>query len=310
MKKIATLTALILTCGLSQAQTYNYCTGTITDCLGAPVAGHPVYISVDSMSGVFYYNTVYTNASGVYIDSIPYDTFIGGTQPIYIATMDPAPATGYYCANESPTSAGNTYVHDFSVACGSSPACSVAFSSWEDSTGVNDTTYISLTYATSDPSDTTVTWDFGDGSPYITGFSPTHVYASAGTYYVCAMLYNATDSCSATYCDWVADVFRSGFVLQVVDMMTLGIADNNKFTDVKIYPNPAQNELFISSIDLDEVSTIVVYDIAGRPVGQLNKNDMHTNVRIYLSGIENGSYIVTLLGKNNNALYTHPIIKQ
>lgn len=309
MRKLFTLCAFILTCGFTQAQS-NYCTGTITDCSGAPVVGHPVHIAVDSMSGSFYYNTVYTNASGVYGDSVPYNTFIGGIQPIYIATADPAPGTGWYNATEMPTSGGNIYTHDFNVGCGSSTTCSISFSSWEDSTGTNDTTYVALSYSAAAPGSTTVTWDFGDGSATVTGFSPTHVYASAGTYYVCATLFDASDSCTATYCDWVADVFRSGFILAVKDMTTLALNEPNKFAEVSIYPNPAQNELFISSINLDEVKSIVMYDMTGRPVGKMIKNDMSTNTRFDISSIENGSYIVTLLGSNNNALYTHTIIKQ
>lgn len=42
----------------------------------------------------------------------------------------------------------------------------------------------------------TYTWDFGDGSPMVTGANPQHGYASAGAYNVCVYVYDGIDSCS------------------------------------------------------------------------------------------------------------------
>ncbi len=44
----------------------------------------------------------------------------------------------------------------------------------------------------------TYTWDFGDGSPMVTGPNPQHGYSSAGTYNVCVYVWDGVDSCS--YC--------------------------------------------------------------------------------------------------------------
>ncbi|MFN8154988.1 MAG: PKD domain-containing protein [Bacteroidia bacterium] len=44
----------------------------------------------------------------------------------------------------------------------------------------------------------TYTWDFGDGTPLVTGANPQHGYGSAGSYNVCVYVWDGVDSCS--YC--------------------------------------------------------------------------------------------------------------
>src|SRR6478735_2463646 len=107
MKKILTLFALTLgLTGLSLAQT-NTVTGTVTDCMGTPVAGVNVYVVTDSTTtgGVGYYNMVTTNAAGVYTDNVPYSTFYSGVQPIHIYIYDPYTWVSY-TFTENPASAG------------------------------------------------------------------------------------------------------------------------------------------------------------------------------------------------------------
>ena len=312
MKKTFTLLAMVL--GLStigNTQAYNIVTGTVTDCMGAPVVGHPVYVSTDSTTGIFYYHTSYTNALGVYTDTVPYNTFLGGIQPIYTGTSDIAPGTGYYYNTATPTSSGNTYTYNYSINCATPATCSVGFYSWEDSTGINDTTYLVLSLSTSSPAATTVTWDFGDGT-FATGTTVNHVYAVNGVYTVCVTVFDASDSCTATFCDSVSDVFRSGFVLSTTySGAPIGTSVNEISTlkEVKIYPNPAQGELFISAANLSDAKTIIIYDIAGRPVSVTNNTNVANNTRLDISGIENGSYIVVLADASNRPLYTHTLIK-
>jgi PKD repeat protein len=44
-------------------------------------------------------------------------------------------------------------------------------------------------------------WNFGDGSPYVTGTTtPTHVYANAGTYHVCLYDYVPNTTCADSFC--------------------------------------------------------------------------------------------------------------
>lgn len=309
MKKIFTLFTFVIGFGLTNAQTStNIVTGTVTDCLGAPVSGHAVYVSTDSTSGVFYWNTVYTNALGVYADTVPYNTLLGGVQPIFVSTYDIAPGTGWYYITENPTSAGNTYINDFSINCATPATCSASFYSYEDSTGVNDTTYLVLSVSSASPASTTITWDYGDGGTGTSG-STTHVYAANGVYYVCVTIFDASDSCTFTYCDSVGDYFRSGFVLKTIYTPSLTINENQKLNNVKVYPNPTQGEVFISSPTLSDAKTIIIYDIAGRPVSVINNNGNSTNARLDISNIENGSYILVLVDATNKPLYTHPLIK-
>lgn len=308
MKKILTLFTLLLSVSLCNAQS-NIVTGTVTDCLGAPVVGHPVYVAVDSTTGVYYYNLVYTNASGVYADTVPYNTFFGGIQPIYISTADIAPGTGWYYDIENPTTFGNVYVNDYSINCAPTSTCGVSFYSYEDSTGVNDTTYLVLNITSASPSTTTVAWDYGDGTTG-TGATTTHVYAVNGVYNVCVTIFDSSDSCTATYCDNVSDIFRSGFVLKTIYMgpSLLTVSETPQLNNVAIYPNPVQNEIAISSTNLQDAKSIMIYDMTGRPVMNL-KNNQITSTQIDISSIENGSYLLVLVDATNKPLYTHTLIK-
>ena len=47
----------------------------------------------------------------------------------------------------------------------------------------------------------TYTWDFGDGSPMVTGANPQHGYSAAGSYNVCVYVYDGVDSCY--YCQMI-----------------------------------------------------------------------------------------------------------
>lgn len=57
-------------------------------------------------------------------------------------------------------------------------------------------------------SNPTYTWDFGDGSPLVTGNNPQHAYAQAGAYNVCVTVIDGIDSCS--YCQMIPVVGGGG----------------------------------------------------------------------------------------------------
>lgn len=303
----------VITSGLSAIAQTNTVNGTITDCAGAPVVGHPVYVFTDSTTlGTGYYNVVYTDASGFYSDAAVSYAGAGAPEGLYITTYDPAPGTSYYYANENPSSAGNTFTHDFSVACGSGSSCGVNFWAWQDSTGVNDTLYLIVGYTTGAPSSTTFVWDYGDGSTG-TGIYTTHLYSSTGTYTICVTLTDASTTCTANYCDNVNYVLRagSGFVLKTVTAppATLSNKDiENKFS-FNIYPNPVNEVVNIRSTDLKEVSTVSIYDMTGREILTQNTIASQQNLQINTANLEQGSYVLVLRNATKHTLHTHTLIK-
>ena len=69
-----------------------------------------------------------------------------------------------------------------------------------------------------------------------------------------------------------------------------GAIDENNNLTVSIYPNPAQNELFVSN---SENADIYVYNLLGELITNINNASSFT--RIDLSNIAQGSYIITVI---------------
>ena len=81
-----------------------------------------------------------------------------------------------------------------------------------------------------------------------------------------------------------------------------GIAENNSF-DLEIYPNPAQNELTVKSDNL--IDRIEIYNLVGQRI--YIKNSMLNEIKINLSNIESGSYIVRVIDNLNRTSKAHLI---
>ena len=81
-----------------------------------------------------------------------------------------------------------------------------------------------------------------------------------------------------------------------------GIAENNSF-DLEIYPNPAQNELTIKSDNL--LDRIEIYNLVGQRI--YTKNYMLNEIKVNLSNIESGSYIVRVFDNQNRTSKAHLI---
>lgn len=105
-------------------------------------------------------------------------------------------ATGNYVVTMTEKdSAGNTICSTtigVTVSNTSNPSCSFAYIPGVPPQGSNIISFI----GTSNMSNPVYTWDFGDGSPMVTGPSPQHGYGTAGAYNVCVYVSNGVDSCS------------------------------------------------------------------------------------------------------------------
>jgi PKD repeat protein len=163
---------------------------------GLPVNNQAVYISADSSSSSFnYYNVVYTNPNGYYIDtlSIPSPSQI----IFYISTSDcnGSMITNYVVSSTLPMTS------NFTISCGGNPSnCSADFSAYPDTANTLGYTYYFYDQSIGGAgSITTWYWDFGDGGTSTLQY-PTYTYANVGLYTICLSI--ATDSgCTATFCD-------------------------------------------------------------------------------------------------------------
>jgi PKD repeat protein len=87
MKKLLLPILFLLLVLPAIAQNYVQISGTVTDLAnGNPIANQAVTISNDSSGGWIYYQTVFTNNSGVYIDTIPVPINTQGI--LYVRTFD------------------------------------------------------------------------------------------------------------------------------------------------------------------------------------------------------------------------------
>lgn len=135
-------------------------------------------------------------------------------------------------------------------------------------------------------------WEFGDGdtstSPY-----PTHDYATPGQYNVCLTVSSATPGCSDTHCDSSFYVYKTsdGLMTKFIVLGPTGIDEVNKqIAGIKLYPNPATNELNIYSNGLP-LEKVRLFSIDGRLVLDTQKA---TN-KIDISHLAKGAYIAEVI---------------
>ncbi|MBW7941319.1 MAG: T9SS type A sorting domain-containing protein, partial [Candidatus Kuenenia stuttgartiensis] len=120
----------------------------------------------------------------------------------------------------------------------------------------------------------TIEWDFCDGNKS-TQSNPTHTYAAKGIYTVCVKV---TNNCGDnTYCD-------------VVDFWPTDINEQVSIGNIKIYPNPASDILYVDGLEAD--ATIELFDIVGRKVKAMQT--VNNRESIDISMLQPGNYIIRI----------------
>lgn len=76
----------------------------------------------------------------------------------------------------------------------------------------------------------------------------------------------------------------------------LGISEN-KISDVKLYPNPASDELFIS-LEKDRIEKILIYSISGKKVLEV----INIENSIDVSPLANGMYFVEIISSEGRSV--------
>lgn len=85
---------------------------------------------------------------------------------------------------------------------------------------------------------------------------------------------------------------------------TLGNTDFTDLSDLRIYPNPVQDELKIQGVDQEQISQMSIYNLNGQ---QLMTRKSVKNLDV--SHLNKGVYILKIDTKNNKSL-THKLIKE
>jgi YD repeat-containing protein len=129
-------------------------------------------------------------------------------------------------------------------------------------------------------------WDFGDGFTTVTQ-NPSHSFNVAGVYTVMLVAYNGncTDTAYST----------------VTVLNNNSIADISDF-DLKIFPNPAENELNLTTSSpfvLNKKMTIL--DINGREVKVFN--ELKNSTKMDISELQKGVYFVRIVTKKGTINY-------
>jgi PKD repeat protein len=154
-------------------------------------------------------------------------------------------------------------------------------------------------------------WDFGDGTTS-TLTSPSHTYATTGTYTVCLTVNSGT--CSDTYCQTAfTDSTQVGYGMKTLTAknMAVGIKEN-KATGIKIilFPNPATNELNVTmEKGINEDYTIFITDVLGREQQIQTASISSQACKLNISSLPSGLYVIHLKTKSGNTLAKERFIK-
>lgn len=92
-------------------------------------------------------------------------------------------------------------------------------------------------------------WDFGDGGTSNAAY-PQHTYAGPGTYLICLMVSDTTNTCTSTFCDSVVVTNKLGaaFTIQVVPgILTAAPAPSLESNTFAVYPNPARDFVHVDA---------------------------------------------------------------
>jgi PKD repeat protein len=144
----------------------------------------------------------------------------------------------------------------------------------------------------STPAGAGYSWHFGDGdSADVT--APYHIYTHSQNYLVSLWTSTAND-CS---------VYGS-VIVPFTAVVQTGISDIGGQA-IKIYPNPADDRLYISR--LDAAADIILYDLAGQKLID-KKVDSNTDISLDISYLSTGIYSLKIAGQDINL--TKMVIKK
>ncbi len=148
-------------------------------------------------------------------------------------------------------------------------------------------------------------WDFGDGTTSTDPY-PVHTYANPGTYIVCLTVGVSGTSCYDTYCDSSFTVFKteSEPMTHLTILGPTGISETAQQSTIKVYPNPATNELNWTADN--HIEQVRIFDVTGQKIIEIpiNGNRMNT------SKLSSGVYLLQLSNHTGRVISSQRFIKE
>jgi hypothetical protein len=125
-------------------------------------------------------------------------------------------------------------------------------------------------------------WSFGDGKSASGPYKTVHVYATNGSYKVTLTLSNM---CGTVIYD------------STLEIGTIGKKELDANAQFRIYPNPAKGYVYVD--DKDElINSISITDLTGRIVLEQKEIQRGKTIKIDVSNISIGQYIISMTDKN------------
>ena len=167
----------------------------------------------------------------------------------------------------------------------------------------------------------TYSWNWGDGTSIDTSAYPSHTYAVAGTYSICATITDA-NGCTDTACQNEA-VYRAAYNNTLSNMVYVNVLNSNHATAINqltgtneellVYPNPAQNNLQVA-VNNVQIKELSFYDVLGNVVitqtiqATPNPSKERNGMTIDVSSLQKGVYFIQL--KTADKTYITKFIKE
>lgn len=123
-------------------------------------------------------------------------------------------------------------------------------------------------------------WDFGDGNTS-TNENPVHTYSNNGTYTVQL----TTDICTSP-------------VSKIIEIETLS-TDLPALVELKVYPNPTTNTLFINDLNFDNYA---IFDINGKKI-PLSSSRENGYIQFDTQSLPIGMYLLKVTLQNQSKVY-------
>jgi hypothetical protein len=174
-----------------------------------------------------------------------------------------------------------------------------------------------ITNSTGTTSNTTYSWDFGDGKTS-NKKNPTHQYSTFGKYNLCLTIKDSTTGCNSTYCDSIGldslgNVLKAnGFTITVVDEgEVLSTKNIEKEKVMKVFPNPTSGMTTIQfESSGSEEFNMNILDVSGRLIHHENSiSKIGSNrIKVDLSLFPEGLYFIKI--QTRTSVKTVKILKK
>jgi hypothetical protein len=136
------------------------------------------------------------------------------------------------------------------------------------------------------------------------------VNSSAGDYKVMpgySLQYTLGESSVQTY-NANQKVLTEGF--QQNNLTINAIDEQTANSGIRIFPNPTASTLFIASEKFSPETQVTLFDMLGRVIMVSNKKVENHTLRLDITTLAQGSYIIQIIDNYNQTQYNYTVVKQ